>query len=639
MFALVLTGLVAALMHVPLLAGIEAKTSDDMMRWRYLLEKRLGDYRPDGRLVLAAIDERSMQSLGAWPFPRSMHGQFMALMATEKPKVVGWDILFTETKNPAGMAAPATNGPSEDDVFVQGAALIPQLVTAAQTTDDPQPELTEAELLPTRPIKNVTGDTSRMAGTPNAVLPFPALRKAGTFGFVDAPGSVRRAVPLAVNVGGKILPSLTLQILCQFWDIDPDRVVIRLGKEVVLPRPDGRSVHVPIDEAGLFTINYRAQIEDFRAISYVQLATGLSDKVANRASEDATHVPPLKDNIVVVGYAATGFDNGPTPLQGVTPLVVTHLNALNNILENDFLRPEPAWIWMPTYALFLFGVGSVMLRVGLAPMIPVGLGACAVLMGTAFAAMWINLLVPVAVLEIGILLLAGAVPMRRFFGEEREKKRIQGAMSAYLSEKVMAKVLEHPDNLKLGGEKQAITVMFCDIRGFTKFCDERDPAETVEVLNAYMEAMTQVVFRHDGTIDKYIGDCIMAFWNAPEAQPDHAQRAVSCAVEMREALRKFHASRAARGEAPLECGIGIHTGEAVVGNMGSSLKRNYTALGSTVNMAARLESMTKHLGVRILISQATLNELTDAGLTLEDYGEQEVAGFAQPVHVYAVGAA
>ena len=134
------------------------------------------------------------------------------------------------------------------------------------------------------------------------------------------------------------------------------------------------------------------------------------------------------------------------------------------------------------------------------------------------------------------------VPTRRFFGEEREKARIRAAMGAYLSEKVMNKVLEHPDNLKLGGIKQEITIMFCDLRGFTTYCDERDPQETMDTLNEYMETMTQVVFQHEGTIDKYIGDCIMAFWNAPEAQPDHAQKAVVCAMDMRVALAEFQRS-------------------------------------------------------------------------------------------------
>jgi adenylate cyclase len=294
------------------------------------------------------------------------------------------------------------------------------------------------------------------------------------------------------------------------------------------------------------------------------------------------------------------------------------------------------WLWLPVYFLFLFGVALAMLRVGISPMIPIGLGAVLVGIAAAFAALWFaSLLIPILVPEIGVLILAGAVPTKRFFGEEREKLRIKGAMRAYLSDKIMNKVLAHPDNLELGGSKHEITIMFCDIRGFTKYCDNRDPGETVEVLNDYMEIMTQVVFKYDGTIDKYIGDCIMAFWNAPEPQPDHAERAVRCAMEMRHALALFKSRRAGRDTELFECGIGIHTGEALVGNMGSSLKRNYTAMGSTVNLAARLESHTKKLNERILISRATRDQLP-AGLPLTDRGDNEISGFAEPVHLFAV---
>jgi adenylate cyclase len=237
--------------------------------------------------------------------------------------------------------------------------------------------------------------------------------------------------------------------------------------------------------------------------------------------------------------------------------------------------------------------------------------------------------------ELGLILLGILVPARGFFGEEREKARIKGIMQAYLSDKVMQKILEHPDNLKLGGVKQEITIMFCDIRGFTAYCDERDPHETMEVLNEYMERMTQVVFKHEGTIDKYIGDCIMAFWNAPEPQPDHAQKAVRCAMEMRTALGEFKASRTEVELASFECGIGIHTGEALVGNMGSSLKRNYTAMGSSVNLASRLEALTKKLGERIIISWDTFTQL-EGELPIIDRGEHSVAGVGRPVHVYAV---
>jgi adenylate cyclase len=310
--------------------------------------------------------------------------------------------------------------------------------------------------------------------------------------------------------------------------------------------------------------------------------------------------------------------------------------VLNNILQGDYLHEVSSVVWMPLYALFLFALANLMLRVGIAPMIPVGLTAIVLLADAAFATLWFgNALMPVLIPEVGVLVLAGAVPTRRFFTAEREKDRIRDVLRTSLSDKVMNKMLEHPDNVKLGGEKQQITIMFCDIRNFTRYCDERDPQEVMDALNEYMEEMTQVVFRHDGTVDKYIGDCIMAFWNAPQPQADHAALAVSCALEMRGALARFEEKWAGPNRESFECGIGVHTGEALVGNMGSSQKRTYTAMGSTVNLASRLEALTKQLGEPILISQGVAEQLGDE-FPLTDRGWIRIVGVARPVHVYAV---
>jgi adenylate cyclase len=623
--AIILTLLVALVLKIPYFAELENETGDEMVALRYRLDQRSGSHQPDPRLILAAIDEKSLQDLGSWPLPRNVHGQFLGVLTASPPKALGWDVFFT---NPAP-------SPADDQALVQGAAAFPHMVTAAEKAEETTEPLTnDADLLPTKPFRNVRGDVSRLIFSKSAELPIPALRRETYFGFADDPGKIRRVVPLLVNINGRILPSFDCQLLLQYWGVDPDRVTVELGRAMTVPIPGRADLRIPIDLAGCIRLNYRGRLEDFHAIGYSTLGAQLANK-ANHVA-DAAPPPALGDALLVVGVTVAGTDAGPIPLDATSPLVVAHLNALTNILQHDFLFVTSRWVWMPIYALFLFGIGSAMLRVGIAPMIPIGLGALLVVAGSAFAALvFANQQAPVLMPEIGVLVLSGAVPMRRFFGEEREKARIKGIMQAYLSDKVMQKILEHPDNLKLGGVKQEITIMFCDIRGFTTYCDERDPQETMDVLNDYMETMTQVVFRHDGTIDKYIGDCIMAFWNAPGLQPDHAQKAVLCAMEMRLALAEFQKKRLGTAQAGFECGIGIHTGEALVGNMGSSLKRNYTAMGSTVNLASRLESLTKRLHEHILISHDTLSRL-QGELPIIDRGEEMVAGVARPVHVYAV---
>ncbi len=684
--AVVLAALIGLLLLLPIGREIEAWTGDKMMTWRYDLLKKIGSERkPDPHIVLVSIDQKSVSDLGRWPFPRNIHGQFLGVLAPQKPKVVAWDIFFTErtTPNltepvpapnppasptpptpttgvpsappdtsssappsppaPDAPPSPAPNAPPQvqpdDAALVEGAKLIPQMVTVSARESVGSTLKDDSESLPTRPLKNIQGDRSSLISYPYAIIPFPELRKVSYFGFADADANdLRRLIPLIIDINDKVFPSWDLQVLMQYWDVDPDKVVVTLGHDISLPRPDGTVAHLPINAAGEFLVNYRGRTEDFSNDSYSTMGQGLADIANNQMTKERAELPPLKDNIVVVGVNLSGTDNGPIPIDKYSPLVVAHLNVLNNVLQEDYLHVLSPWIWLPIYTIFLFVAGNLMLRVGIAPMIPIGLVAMLLLGLVAFAALFFgNWQVPVAGPEFGLLVLASVIPTKRFFGEEREKLRVKRAMSSYLSEKVMNKVLEHPDNIKLGGVKQVITVMFCDIRGFTAYCDNRDSEEVLTVLNEYMEVMTQVVFKYDGTVDKYIGDCIMAFWNAPQEQADHAQRAVCCAMEMRYALANFKTKRAGKDTELFECGIGIHTGEALVGNMGSTLKLNYTAMGSNVNLGARLESLTKRLNERILISQATL-DLLQGDFPITDRGEAAIPGFANPVHVYAVGA-
>ncbi len=677
-FAAVLTLVVGFSLHLSFGRGLEAWMSDKMLTWRYDLVKQTDPARkPDPHLIFVAIDQQSVSDLGRWAFPRGIHGQFLQVLAPEKPKVVGWDVFFTEktaaspitpgtlpsatapsaptatdgSTNYAVAAPPATpeatppppSNPADqlqpdDQALVDGAKLVPHMVTVAARDPDSRNTLKDEDILPTRPFTHIKGDIAALQSAEHAVIPFPELRKVSYFGFADADANdSRRSLPLVINIHGLVFPSFALQVLMQYWGVDPDQVTIDIGSEITLPRPDGTQTHIPIDSAGLLLVNYRARSEDFQGMGYSQMGKILADKINNPA-QASKETLPIKDNIVVVGVTLSGTDNGPIPIDPYSPLVVAHLNVLSNILQQDYLHSVSPWAWMPIYAIFLFGLGNAMLRVGISPMIPMGLGALLLVFGVAFAVLCLaNALMPVLIPDVGVLFLAGAIPTKRFFGEEREKTRIKNAMRAYLSDKIMTKVLEHPDNVKLGGVKQEITILFCDIRGFTKYCDERDPGEVLDVVNEYFEAMTQVVFKYDGTVDKYIGDCIMAFWNAPSPQVDHAQRAVCCAMEMRYALANFKTKRAGLDTELFECGIGIHTGEALVGNMGSSLKVNYTAMGSTVNMAARLEALTKRLNERILISQDTLNQL-QGDFPITDRGEAAVPGFAKPIHVYAIGA-
>jgi adenylate cyclase len=665
LLAIGLTIAVVGFLHVPFGKALEAWMGDEMLMWRYdLLKQMKSAPKTDSHLLLVAIDQRSVNDLGRWPFPRAIHGQFFGVLAPENPKVVALDTLFTEKIAPSPAIPPAvipapsltpdlSNPPSpdtaappadadsqlqpDDQALVDATKLLPCLVTAALGDPDSGSNLKDGDTLPTRPLLNIVGDKNRLLTYPFALVPFAELRKVSYFGFADtSEKGFLRTMPLVVQIGSQVFPSFDLQILMQYLGVDPDHVVVDVGHEITLTTPAGTVTRIPINDAGEFLINYRARSEDFPAIGYSVLGKDLADKANNHTPEEHASLLDLKNKIVMVGVTLSGTDDGATPIEPYAPRVITQLNVLNNILQGDYLSEVSPGVWVPLYALFLFALACGLLRVGISPMILMGLTSMVLLSDVVFATLWFgNALMPILAPELGVLVLTGCVPIRRYFGSEREKIRIKNILRANLSDKVMNRMLEHPDNVKLGGAKQEITIMFCDLRNFTEYCDHRDPQEVMESLNAYMEEMTQVIFKHDGTVDKYIGDCIMAFWNAPQPQADHAERAVSCAIEMREALAHFKSDESALNRESFECAIGIHTGEALVGNLGSSHKRTYTAMGSTVNMASRIESLTRQLNEHILISSDVVRQL-QARFPLVDRGDVMVTGFAEPIHVYAV---
>jgi adenylate cyclase len=230
------------------------------------------------------------------------------------------------------------------------------------------------------------------------------------------------------------------------------------------------------------------------------------------------------------------------------------------------------------------------------------------------------------------------------FYEERKAREIRRIFSSYVSPKIVEQLVNHPEMAKLGGQRKEVTLLFSDIRGFTSYSEKRSPEEVVAMLNEYFEVMAGIVFHWDGTLDKFIGDAILAFWGAPIDQPDHAERAVRCALHMNDALLKLQEKWRSEGKEAMDCGIGINTGEVVIGNIGSlGKKMDYTVIGDHVNLGSRVQGLTKKYGTRILITEFTYAKIR----TLAETGKighldtlaadtVTVRGKEIPVHVYAL---
>jgi adenylate cyclase len=366
-----------------------------------------------------------------------------------------------------------------------------------------------------------------------------------------------------------------------------------------------------------------------RTYPYVSFANAALKKFSNGT---------FKDKIVLVGASATGIgDLRATPFGGLDfPGTEIHANLIDNILNQQFLVHHAPQVLTDIGFIFLFGIplGIWLAMVqprwmvfGFALLLPfAGIVYWAFLHGW-----WLNFIVPAVFTLIPNVSL---VALYRVLFEEQEKRRVRGAFQQYVSPEVIRRLLDDPERVK--PRKTEVTVLFSDIRGFTSISESLDAQELADLLQSYLTEMTRIIFQHRGTLDKYIGDAVMAIWGAPFDEPNHAERSCLGAINMLSRLAELQADWRAQGKPALDIGIGINTGVASVGNMGSSLRYGYTAIGDAVNLASRLEGLNREYGTHILISESTQRELHTDKLMLREIDLIRVKGKLKPLTVYEI---
>jgi adenylate cyclase len=466
-----------------------------------------------------------------------------------------------------------------------------------------------------------------------------ALRQGhGTTGFFnvepDADGVVRHSL-LVLPYGRSKNPddwdlygSLDVQAVRLFQGLPDQQMVLDFSETGVTALEFGPTHIIRPDAFGRMMINYEGDVTTY---PYVSIAD-----VVRRKFPAGT----FKGKIVLVGASATGIgDLRSTPFGGINyPGVEIHANVIDNILNRHFLLRGANQIALDLLLIFLFGV-PLGLWLALAQprsmlfalflLVPFGVGVWfAFLHGW-----WLNFIVPSGTLATNV----GFVAMYRALVEEKEKRRVRGAFQQYLSPEVIRRLLQNPELVK--PRKTEITVMFSDVRGFTSISERLDAQELAALLNEYLTGMTQIVFRHSGTLDKYIGDSVMAFWGAPFENPNHATEGCRAALDMIACLKEMQRKWKWEGRPELDIGIGICTGVASVGNLGSELRHEYTALGDTVNLASRLEGLNKEYGTHILLSDTTYAAVEDPFLVFRELDLIRVKGKLQPVTLYELVAA
>ena len=606
----------------PLRVNLQNIVFDQYQRW----QPRAYDFDQPVRIV--DVDDESIRRIGRWPWSRRQMADIVDALINAKVAAIGFDVLFseqdlssarTEGCQPSGdeKAAADCDGADGDSVLAHAIAERPVVLGSFFTNS----KNGAAAEIPVKSGFAFAGDApgpslNHFSGT---LAPRPALMQSAVgIGFMnwlpDGDRIIRR-VPLLLDVNGQLQPSLALEslrvaqgassYLIKSSNASGESAIgaslgvtgIRVG-DVVIPTQAAADLRV-----------YFAKSDDRRSIP------------AWKILEKGADLSDLAGKIVIVGASAWLLsDFIATPLNSSTPGVEAHAQLLEQILSGvTLLRPD----WAPG-AEFLAGAVLTLALVVAMPIVPVFVSALlgALAAGAMVLASWLAfarhgvLLDPIAPsFSAGAVFLAGVVTL--YSQKRHQVNEIRSAFGRFVSPAVVARLAEHPENLQLGGLQRRLTLMFCDLRSFTTLSEHLSAIELTTFLNEYLTPMTEVVLREMGTVDKYMGDAIMAFWNAPLDDPAHGVHAVRASLAMRKALAELNARWGQAAEQsggnfrPVKFGVGLNTGECCVGNLGSTMRFDYSAIGDEVNVASRLEGASKIFGVDIIASAATREEAGD----------------------------
>ncbi|MGV8992402.1 MAG: CHASE2 domain-containing protein [Thiobacillus sp.] len=641
-------GLIAAhvggLIHIAPMQRAEAWLYDAWL-------KRTAPIGPDDRIAILDIDEASLKSVGRWPWSRdTMAALVDKLHDHYYVGALGFDVVFAEPDNSSGLNSLKQLAKSDlagsrefqtalkqlaprldfDARFAQALAdrpiamgfyFIPAGYGDTKSGSLPPPSLPLSVFDPLQPgMPSATGY--------GANLPTYQSVAQGTGFFnmrADEDGTARQ-MHLVAPYGDGYYPALSAATLRVAFGSDPLIAGVEkssiLGRQYAAPWVEVGGIRVPLSADGTVYVPYRAGAP----FPYLSVAQVLAGKVP---------LAQLENRIVLLGSTAPGLaDLRNTPFSNAFPGVEIHAHLIAGMLDGT-TRSTPPWARDAQLAavLILGGVLTfVLLRFGPVVGLASSIGLLALLLA-AYAAAWSRFwVVPMAAPMLTVFGLYAFNTAYGFFAASRNKRQMTKLFGQYVPPELAAEMSQDPAHYTMDGQSRDMTVLFSDIRGFTNFSENLSPAELSEVLNAYLSTMTHIVQNQRGTIDKYIGDAIMAFWNAPVDLTDHASRAVQTALEMQAALPELNKEFAARGWPDVKIGVGVNTGRMSVGNMGSEFRMSYTVMGDAVNLGSRLEGITKQYGVGILVTQTTVE--ADPVHVFMKVDDVRVKGKVKPVAIY-----
>jgi adenylate cyclase len=642
---------------IPLLDLIELQTYD----LRFLSR---GQVQPSSAVVLALIDEQSLDTEGRWPWPRSKIAALVDRLSQDGARVIGFDIGFLEPDENSQLALIQQFGQQVDALAINHPQLTDFINKKKQHADN---DLVLAKAITHASADVVLGYFFHMSAAdldyrlaPEEIAqqlrriqaskyPFimyadpdmdlvPFLRAyapesnldmlteaadaSGYFTLRSDQDGVVRWLPLMIQGGEDVFPPLAVSMVWHY--LGKPQLTVKVGRYGVDGIQMGQRF-IPTNETGQLLINYLGPPKTFPHYS-------ISD-ILNGKLPSGT----FTDKIVLVGATATGtYDMRSTPFSTVYPGVEIHATVIDSILTQNFIT-------RPNWSMIL----DLLAIITLGALIGIALSRMSALKSLVFAAglfvwhivlarwlfvqygVWFSLVYPLLALSATYTVLT----VYDYVTEESERKKIRGAFGQYVSPVVIEAMLKDPGRLQLGGEEKVLTVLFSDLQGFTSASERYTPSQMIELLSEYYARMTEQIYAHDGMLKEYVGDELMAIFGAPIEQPDHAERACAAALAMRDQRAALRAEWAKIGRPPLNARTGVNSGLMLVGNLGSKYRFAYGVLGDHVNLGSRLEGLNKQYGTEILIGENTA-ELVEKSFVLREVDMVQVVGRKQPVRIY-----
>ena len=591
-----------------------------------------GEVLADERIVIVDIDEKSLKSLGQWPWSRNKVAKILENLTDSDVGIIGLDIVFAEKDNssPVNIAKEANISIEKlldyDKILADTLSKTPTIAGFTFNFEEnikSEPPSTNAMF-----IQHGKGEKEHLFVAKGITTNIPILQQAaysnGSFSTIPDSDGVVRYVPLVFSYGDSIYPSLSLEIV---------RILLQEKKVEIFYDENGVSgikigdLEIPTDAYGRLFVNYRGGAKSYKYISALDIYNNNFDK------------KDIEGKIILLGTSASGLlDLRATPFESIYPGVEVHANAIDNLINSDIIA-SPSYAKGITMTAIAISVLVTALIISFAtPLISFGLivGFLMLEVGYFYNMLFQERLLPSFAYPIlSILITTLVLTFVKIYFEHRQKLMISDKFAKKVSPQVAAKLLKSSKDVFSVAEVE-ITVFFSDIRDFTTISEKLgDPKILIDYLNTYMSPMSQIIIQHEGTIDKYIGDAIMAYWNTPISVKDHADKALSASIKQIQELKKLNKILKDKSYPPIKIGIGLHTGVAIAGEIGSKGRSDYTVIGDNINLGSRIEGLCKTYGAEILISQQTKEQLTQI-YQIREVDCVQVKGKNESVTIYEV---